>query len=101
MQRHPCRRCSPCAGPHGDAAADFALRVQWPPSPRRHAGISIFPLPTTARGFESTPVTKIGGVRTNATFHEAVRVPETNGIDGEGIGWASSLARSTTRELPC
>jgi acyl-CoA dehydrogenase len=54
----------------------------------KHAGISIFLVPTTAPGFKVTPIWTLGGVRTNATFYEDVRVPEENLVGGENNGWA-------------
>ena len=57
------------------------------PDVKKHAGISIFLVPTDADGFKITPIITIGGVRTNATYYEDVRVPATNLIGGENNGW--------------
>ncbi|MFP8882121.1 MAG: acyl-CoA dehydrogenase family protein [Myxococcota bacterium] len=54
---------------------------------KKHAGISIFLVPTDAPGFKITPINTIGGVRTNATYYEDVRVPAENLIGGENNGW--------------
>ncbi len=54
---------------------------------KKHAGISIFLVPTDAPGYKLTPIHTIGGVRTNATFYEDVRVPAENLIGGENNGW--------------
>jgi alkylation response protein AidB-like acyl-CoA dehydrogenase len=35
-----------------------------------------------------TPIVTIGGVRTNATYYEDVRVPASNLIGGENNGWS-------------
>jgi alkylation response protein AidB-like acyl-CoA dehydrogenase len=54
---------------------------------KQHAGISIFLVPTDAPGYKLTPINTIGGVRTNATYYEDVRVPAENLIGGENNGW--------------
>ncbi len=54
---------------------------------KKHAGISIFLVPTDAPGYTITPITTIGGVQTNATYFEDVRVPAENLIGGENNGW--------------
>jgi alkylation response protein AidB-like acyl-CoA dehydrogenase len=48
----------------------------------------MFLVPTSSPGFKITPITTIGGVRTNATFYEDVRVPAENLIGGENNGWS-------------
>ena len=72
--------------------ADYAdyiwLAVRTDPEAKKHRGISMFLVPTTAPGFKITPITTIGGVRTNATFYEDVRVPAENLIGGENNGWS-------------
>jgi len=54
---------------------------------KKHAGISIFLVPTDAPGYSITPIKTIGGVQTNATYFENVRVPAENLIGGENNGW--------------
>ena len=69
--------------------ADYVwLAARTDPEARKHRGISMFLVPTTAPGFKCTPITTIGGVRTNATFYEDVRVPHENLIGGENNGWS-------------
>jgi alkylation response protein AidB-like acyl-CoA dehydrogenase len=72
--------------------ADFAdyiwLATRTDPDAPKHRGISMFLVPTTAPGFKISPITTMGGVRTNATFYEDVRVPDFNLIGGENRGWS-------------
>ncbi len=72
--------------------ADYAdyiwLAARTDPNVSKHRGISMFLVPTTAPGFKITPITTIGGVRTNATYYEDVRVPAENLIGGENNGWS-------------
>jgi 3-oxocholest-4-en-26-oyl-CoA dehydrogenase alpha subunit len=53
----------------------------------KHRGLSIFLVPTTAKGFSRQPIRTVGGVSTNATFYDDVRVPAENLIGGENQGW--------------
>ncbi len=72
--------------------ADYAdyiwLAARTNPEASKHRGISMFLVPTDAPGFTISPITTLGGVRTNATFYEDVRVPEENLIGGEDNGWS-------------
>ena len=69
--------------------ADYVwLAARTDPAAKKHRGISIFLVPTTAPGFKCTPITTIGGVRTNATFYEHVRVGADALIGGENNGWS-------------
>ena len=43
--------------------------------------------PPTAKGFSRQPIRTVGGVSTNATFYDDVRVPAENLIGGENNGW--------------
>ncbi|MCZ6463374.1 MAG: acyl-CoA dehydrogenase family protein [Proteobacteria bacterium] len=72
--------------------ADYAdyiwLAARTDPDTSKHRGISMFLVPTSAPGFSLTPIQTLGGVRTNATFYEDVRVPHENLIGGENNGWS-------------
>ena len=72
--------------------ADFAdyiwLAVRTDPDAPKHRGISMFLVPTTAPGFKISKISTMGGVRTNATYYEDVRVPHFNLIGGENRGWS-------------
>ena len=47
----------------------------------------MFLVPTTSNGFSRQPIRTVGGVSTNATFYDDVRVPAENLIGGENNGW--------------
>lgn len=72
--------------------ADYAdyvwLAARTDPEAPKHKGISMFLVPTDASGYKCTPIVTIGGVRTNATFYEDVRVPAENLVGGENNGWS-------------
>ena len=44
-------------------------------------------VPTHLPGFKITPIMTMGGIRTNATYYEDVRVPTQNLVGGENNGW--------------
>jgi 3-oxocholest-4-en-26-oyl-CoA dehydrogenase alpha subunit len=68
--------------------ADYVwLAARTDPTAEKHSGISIFLVPTAAKGFSRLPIRTVGGVTTNATFYEDVRVPAENLIGGENLGW--------------
>ena len=59
--------------------ADYVwLAVRTNPEAKKHRGISMVIVPTTADGFSFTPVHTMAGVDTSATYYEDVRVPVTN-----------------------
>ena len=68
--------------------ADYIwLACRTDPDAKRHKGISIIIVPTTAEGFSYTPVHTIGGGYTSATYYDNVRVPVENVVLGENEGW--------------
>jgi alkylation response protein AidB-like acyl-CoA dehydrogenase len=68
--------------------ADYIwLAARTDPDAEKHSGLSIFLVPTTAKGFSRQPIRTMGGVSTNATFYDDVRVPAENLIGGENNGW--------------
>ena len=68
--------------------ADYIwLAARTDPRAAKHRGLSIFLVPTTAKGFSRQTIRTVGGVSTNATFYENVRVPAENLIGGENNGW--------------
>jgi len=68
--------------------ADYVwLAARTDPAAEKHSGISMFLVPTTAKGFSFQPIRTVGGVTTNATFYDDVRVPAENLIGGENHGW--------------
>ncbi|OBH02690.1 acyl-CoA dehydrogenase [Mycobacterium sp. E1747] len=70
------------------AYADWVwLAVRTNPEAKKHRGISMLTVPTTAEGFSWTPVHTMAGVDTSATYYSDVRVPVTNLIGEENGGW--------------
>ena len=68
--------------------ADYVwLAARTDPAAEKHSGISMFLVPTSAQGFSLQPIRTVGGVTTNATFYDDVRVPAENLIGGENNGW--------------
>ncbi len=68
--------------------ADFIwLAVRTDPEAQKHQGISILMVDTKAPGFSLTPIHTLGGTRTNATYYDQVRVPQSARIGREGEGW--------------
>ena len=58
------------------------------PTAAKHRGISMFMVPLDSPGVKITPIWTMGGVRTNATYYEDVRVPADNLVGGENNGWS-------------
>jgi len=54
---------------------------------RKHRGISVLIVPTTAEGFSWTPVHTMAGPGTSATYYQDVRVPVGNRVGEENGGW--------------
>jgi alkylation response protein AidB-like acyl-CoA dehydrogenase len=68
--------------------ADYVwLAVRTDPSVKKHRGLSVFLVPTTSEGYSRQTIRTVGGVSTNATFFDDVRVPAENLIGGENNGW--------------
>ncbi|MBD0021564.1 acyl-CoA dehydrogenase [Gordonia pseudamarae] len=55
---------------------------------KKHRGISVLTVPTTASGFDYTVVHTMSGVDTSATYYSDVRVPRSSLVGEEGRGWA-------------
>jgi alkylation response protein AidB-like acyl-CoA dehydrogenase len=64
------------------------LAARTNPTAAKHRGISMFMVPLDAPGVKVTPIWTMGGVRTNATYYEDVRVPLDNLVGGENQGWS-------------
>lgn len=64
----------------------LAARTDPDPS-RRHKGISLFLVPTSAPGWSCSPVNTLGGVRTNATFYDNIRVSDAHRVGELHGGW--------------
>ncbi len=64
------------------------LAARTDPGKSKHRGLSMFLVPTTADGYSRQEVRTLGGVTTNATFYDDVRVPADALVGGENNGWA-------------
>ncbi|OBJ68732.1 acyl-CoA dehydrogenase [Mycobacterium sp. 1274756.6] len=70
------------------AYADYVwLAVRTNQEAKKHRGISMLIVPTTADGFSWTPVHTMAGPDTSATYYSDVRVPVANLVGEENGGW--------------
>jgi alkylation response protein AidB-like acyl-CoA dehydrogenase len=68
--------------------ADYVwLAARTDPHAKKHRGLSVFLVPTTSEGYSRQVIHTVGGVSTNATFYDDVRVPADHLIGGENNGW--------------
>jgi len=72
---------------HAHDADWIWLAARTDPDAPKHKGISIILVPTSAKGFSFTPIRTLGGERTNATYYSGVRVPVSNRVGPENMGW--------------
>jgi alkylation response protein AidB-like acyl-CoA dehydrogenase len=69
----------------------FAARTD--PTVKKHKGISLFLLDIDTPGIEITPVYTVGGVQTNSTFYDDVRVPKSRLVGEENQAWKYMTAQ--------
>ena len=68
--------------------ADYVwLAVRTNAEAKKHRGISVLIVPTSAQGFSWTPVHTMAGPGTSATYYSDVRVPVANRVGEENGGW--------------
>ncbi|GAA1218574.1 acyl-CoA dehydrogenase family protein [Prauserella alba] len=68
--------------------ADYVwLAARTDPDAKRHKGISVLAVPTSAEGFSWTKVHTVAGPGTSATYYSDVRVPVSSRIAEENAGW--------------
>ncbi|MFM1724408.1 acyl-CoA dehydrogenase family protein [Rhodococcus sp. PAM 2766] len=68
--------------------ADYVwLACRTDPNAKKHRGISMLIVPTTAEGFSYTPVHTMAGPDTSATYYQDVRVPQSSLVGEENGGW--------------
>jgi len=68
--------------------ADYVwLAVRTNTEAKKHRGISVLIVPTSAEGFSWTPVHTMAGTTTSATYYQDVRVPVANRVGEENAGW--------------
>lgn len=58
-----------------------------PEAARKHKGISMFLVPNSDPGWSCTPVHTLGGVRTNATFYDNIRLSDAHRVGDLHGGW--------------
>jgi alkylation response protein AidB-like acyl-CoA dehydrogenase len=63
------------------------LAVRTNPEAKKHKGISIIIVPTNTPGFSVKPIENFGGMNTNITYYEDVRVPAKYLVGEENGGW--------------
>ena len=56
-------------------------------APKKHQGISMFLVPNSDPGWSCTPVHTLGGVRTNATYYDNIRVSADHLVGDLNGGW--------------
>lgn len=64
----------------------LAVRTD-PDAPKKHKGITMFLVPNSDPGWSCTPVHTLGGVRTNATFYDNIRVGDDHRVGEVNGGW--------------
>jgi alkylation response protein AidB-like acyl-CoA dehydrogenase len=68
--------------------ADYIwLATRTDPEASKHKGISMFIVPMDTPGIRVVPMKLLGDHNINYTFYEDVRVPATNLVGGENMGW--------------
>ncbi|MFF1608445.1 acyl-CoA dehydrogenase family protein [Amycolatopsis sp. NPDC058278] len=68
--------------------ADYVwLAVRTDPDAKKHRGLSILIVPTSADGFSWTKVHTVAGAGTSATYYDSVRVPVSARVAEENAGW--------------
>ena len=58
------------------------------PDVPKHKGLTMFLVPTGARGYERQPIYTLGGQVTNATFYSDLRVPDSARVGAVDDGWS-------------
>lgn len=72
----------------GAESADYIfLATRTDPGAPPHEGITIFMVDTKLPGFSVSPIWTVGGLRTNITYYDNVRVPLSMMIGAENRGW--------------
>src|ERR1700679_4247543 len=74
------------------AYADYVwLAVRTNTEAKKHRGISMLIMPTSAEGFSWTPVHTMSGVDTSRTYYQDVRVPVANRLNHERVALVSPM----------
>ena len=68
--------------------ADYVwIAARTDPDAKKHKGLTMFVVPTSDPGFDISPIWTIGGMRTNQTFYDNVRVSEKYMVGELNGGW--------------
>ncbi len=78
---------------HAHVAEYIWLAARTDPEAPKHKGISIFLVPTDTPGFSCTPIYTLGRERTNATYYQDVRVPDSGRVGPLHGGWGLIVAQ--------
>lgn len=81
----------------GHIATHALMLCRTDPALPKHAGITLFVAPLKQQGYSCTQVETLGGERTNVTFYNDVRVPDSHRI-GSVNGGAKVLAAALLLE---
>lgn len=74
-------------------SADYVwLAVRTTPD-SRHKGVSMIVVDTSLEGFSFTPIHTVGGVRTNMTYYENIRVHKSMMIGEPNKGWGLIMSQ--------
>ncbi|MFN8543667.1 MAG: acyl-CoA dehydrogenase family protein [Candidatus Binatia bacterium] len=72
----------------GAEGADFVwLAARTDPEAPKHKGLTILIVDTTLPGFSVAPIHTVGGMRTNMTYYDNVRVPVAMTVGAVNGGW--------------
>jgi len=72
----------------GAGNADYIwLAARTDPEAKRHKGISLFIVPTSAPGFSCQPLHTMPGISTYYTFYDDVRIPASALVGAQNQGW--------------
>ncbi|WP_299572382.1 acyl-CoA dehydrogenase family protein [uncultured Williamsia sp.] len=78
----------------GAEFADYVwLAARTDPTLKKHKGLSLFIVPTSAPGFSWKPLRTMPGVQTYYTFYDDVRIPAENLVHEVNGGWALITAQ--------
>lgn len=72
----------------GHIAQYVFLLTRTDPDKAKHRGLTMFLVPMDTPGISISPVHTVGGVRTNITFYDDVRVPDSCRVGDVDDGWS-------------
>lgn len=70
------------------SVADYVfVLARTDPEAAKHAGLTLFLLPTDAPGFSAAPIYTLSGQRTNVTYYADIRLDDSARLGEPGQGW--------------